>query len=163
TIDGYARLRSSADALDSASKVCDFVLRLLDGRERNGPAYNLITNILGLLDADPRAARREVGLAFRAKMLLASGFSPELGLCVQCAATAGLAAFSPSAGGIVCGDCRAAGDFDFGRDAYAFMSGAIGSPLADAPAAGPEALRQTDRAISEIVAHHAHVHVRQLV
>ncbi|MFY9488568.1 MAG: DNA repair protein RecO [Solirubrobacterales bacterium] len=163
TLDGYAQLRTRAESLDAAAKVGDFVLRLLDGRERNDPAYNLITTMLGLLDADPRAAGREVGLAFRAKMLLASGFSPELGSCVQCGTAEGLVAFSPPAGGLVCVDCRETGDFDFSSEAYVFMSGAIGAPLAEAPDASPEALRQTDRAITDTLAYHAQVRVRQLV
>lgn len=162
TVSGYPQLRESAAALDSAAKVGDFVLRLLDDRERNAPAYNLLTNMLGLLDSDPRAARTEVALAFRAKMLLASGFSPELGSCVQCGAGEDLVAFSPSAGGVVCRDCRASGDFDFSADAYAFMSESIARPLAEAPAASSGAQRQVDKAINETLAHHANVKIRSI-
>jgi DNA repair protein RecO (recombination protein O) len=162
TIEGYSHLRERADSIDSAAKVGDFVLRLLDDREKNLPAYNLLTNMLGLLDSDPRAARREVGLAFRAKMLLAAGFSPELGACVQCGATEELVAFSPSGGGVVCRDCREGRDFDFSSEAYAFMSSLLATPLADAPPASPESQRQVDKAITETLAHHANVKIRQL-
>jgi DNA repair protein RecO (recombination protein O) len=162
TVDGYAQLRERADSIDSAAKVGDFVLRLFDDRERNDAAYNLITNMFGLLDSEPRAARREVALAFRAKMLLASGFSPELGSCVQCGAGEDLVAFSPSGGGVVCRDCREARDFEFSAEAYAFMSAAIASPLADAPDAPPQAHHQVDKAITETLAHHANVKIRQL-
>ena len=79
-------LRTRADSIDAAAKTGDFVLRLLDDRERNEPAYNLLANMLGLLDADPSASRLEVLAGFRAKLLLAAGFSPELGGCVQCGA-----------------------------------------------------------------------------
>lgn len=163
TLDGYMNLRSRADSIDAAAKVGDFVLRLLDDRERNEPAYNLIANMLALLDADPAAARPEVSLAFRAKMLLASGFSPELGACVHCGASEDLVAFSPSAGGIVCRDCREAGDFDFDKPAHTFLTGAMAQPLAQAPDAERTALRQADRAIAETLAHHANVKVRDLV
>lgn len=163
TLDGYMNLRSRADSIDAAAKVGDFVLRLLDDRERNEPAYNLIANMLTLLDADPSAARPEVSLAFRAKMLLASGFSPELGACVHCGATEDLVAFSPSAGGIVCRDCREPGDFDFDQPAHTFLTGAMGQALAQAPSAERAALRQADRAIAETLAHHANVKVRDLV
>lgn len=163
TLDGYPHLRERADTIDAAAKTGDFVLRLLDDRERNEPAYNLLANFLALLDADPAAARREVSLAFRAKMLLAAGFSPELGSCVQCGADEGIVAFSPSAGGVVCGDCREPGDFEFGAEAHGFLSGAIGAALADAPAASQEALRQVDRAIGETLEHHAHVRTRSLM
>ncbi|MBI5309791.1 MAG: DNA repair protein RecO [Actinobacteria bacterium] len=163
TLDGYPRLRGRAASIDAAAKTGDFVLRLLDDRERNEPAFNLLANFLALLDADPHASRREVGLSFRAKMLLAAGFSPELGACVQCGADEGIVAFSPSAGGVVCGDCREQGDFDFGAEAHGFLSGAIGTALADAPAASPDALRQVDRAIGETLEHHAHVRMRSLM
>jgi DNA repair protein RecO (recombination protein O) len=163
TLDGYPHLRERAESLNAAGKVADFVLRLLDGRERNEPAYNLLVNMLALLDEDAAAARGEVSLAFRAKMLLAAGFSPELGNCVQCGATEGIVAFSPSAGGVVCGDCREPGDFDISRAAHEFLSLAIGMPLAQAPEATAEELRQVDRAISETLGHHAHVKVRPVI
>lgn len=162
TIDAHPDLRTRADSIDAAAKVGDFVLRLLDDRERNLPAYNLTANVLALLDTDPNAARREVGLAFRAKLLLAAGFAPELGSCVHCGAREGLGAFSPSAGGIVCRDCREPGDFEFGEEAHAFFTGAVAASLAQAPDGSPEALRQADRAIAETLGHHAHVRVRTL-
>lgn len=162
TIEGYPRLRGRARSIRAAAMAGDFVLRLLDGRERNEPAFNLLANLLALLDADPAAARDEVTLAFRAKLLLAAGFSPELAGCAQCGSRKQLGAFSPSAGGVVCQDCRAAGDFEFGSDAHELISGAVGLPLAEAPPAGPEALRQADKAITETLAYHANVRVRQI-
>ncbi|MFT4050230.1 MAG: DNA repair protein RecO [Solirubrobacterales bacterium] len=162
TIDAHPDLRTRAASIDAAAKVGEFVLRLLDDREQNLPAYHLTANMLALLDTDPAAARRESGLAFRAKLLLAAGFAPELGSCVHCGAGEELIAFSPSAGGIVCRGCREAGDFDFGEHAHEFFTGAVAAPLAQAPSAGPDALRQADRAIAETLAHHAHVRVRTL-
>lgn len=162
TVDAYPQLRARAASLDSAAKVGDFVLRLLDERERNEPAYNLTANMLGLLDAEERAARPEVGLAYRAKIMLAAGFAPELEACVHCGASEALVAFSPASGGIVCADCREQGDFDFDEAAWRFYTSAVGTPLADAPDAAPAARRQVDRAITETIAHHAHVRVREL-
>jgi DNA repair protein RecO (recombination protein O) len=162
TVDPHADLRTRAASLDSAAKLGDFVLRLLDEREQNLPAYNLIANMLALLNTDPRAAERETGLAFRAKMLIAAGFSPELDACVHCGAKEDLVAFSPSSGGIVCRDCRETGDFDFGALSHAFYSGAIKAPLAQTPGAEPDAQRQVDKAITETLAHHANVRIRSL-
>jgi DNA repair protein RecO (recombination protein O) len=162
TSDAHAGLRTRAESLDAAAKAGDFVLRLLDDREQNIPAYNLTANFLSLLDRDARAARRETGLAYRAKLLLAAGFAPELSACVHCGATEDLVAFSPPSGGIVCRDCREPGDFDFGAEAWEFMTGAAAAPLAEAPDASPDAQRQADKAIAETLAHHAHVRVRQI-
>jgi DNA repair protein RecO (recombination protein O) len=162
TLDAHPGLRTRADSIDAAAKVGEIVLRLLDDREQNIPAYNLTANMLALLDTDPAAARREVALAFRAKMLLASGFAPELGACAHCGAGEDLVAFSPSAGGIVCRDCRENGDFDFGAEAHAFLTGAIAIPLAQAPDAAPAAQRQADKAIAGKLEHLAHVRIRSL-
>lgn len=162
TLDAYPQLRERADSLAASARVGDFVLRLLDEPERNEPAYNLLANMLALLDADPLAARPETELAFRAKMLVAAGFAPELEACVHCGAREGLVAFSPASGGVVCADCRESGDFDFDEAAWQFHTSAVRTPLAQAPSAEPSAIRQTDRVISETVAHHAHVRVRSL-
>jgi DNA repair protein RecO (recombination protein O) len=40
------------------------------------------------------------------------------------------------------------------------MAEALGRPLADAPSASDPALRQVERAVSETLEHHAHVHLR---
>ncbi len=42
------------------------------------------------------------------------------------------------------------------------MVGAVGRPLAQAPAAEPRALAQADRAIAETLEHHAHVRLRRV-
>lgn len=162
TVEAHAALRGHAQAIDAAAKAADFLMRLLDERESNPPAYNLTANLFTLLDADPDAARLETGLAYRIKLLLATGFAPEIGSCVHCGAQEGLVAFSASSGGIVCGDCRVAGDFDFSAQANRFMQAAIAAPLAQVPVAPADARRQVDRAIAETVAHHAHVRVGQL-
>lgn len=162
TLDAHAHLRTRAAALDAASKLGDFVLRLLDEREQNLPAYNLVANALSLLDSDESASRPEFSLAFRAKLMLAAGFQPELSSCVQCGSPEGLVAYSPAAGGVVCADCREPADFLFDQAAHEFFTGVIAAPLAAAPAADPEARRQADKAIVETLGHHAHVRMRTL-
>lgn len=162
TLAAHAALRERARSIDSAARIGDFVLRLLDDREQNLPAYNLIANALALLDADAAAGGDRTVLAFRTKLLLAAGFAPEISACVHCGSENEIVAFSGSAGGIVCRDCREPGDFDFGPAAFEFLAGAIAAPLSDVPAASAEALAQSDRAIVETLAHHAHVKVRSL-
>jgi DNA repair protein RecO (recombination protein O) len=160
TLEAHSALRTRAASLQAASRIGDFVLRLLDEREQNLSAYNLLANSLALLDADKTAATAETALSFRAKLLGVTGFAPELAHCVHCGAEEGLTAFSPSAGGVVCRDCREADDFDFGQAGHSFYAQSLASPLAETPAAEQEALRQVDRAIIETLAHHAHVRVR---
>jgi DNA repair protein RecO (recombination protein O) len=161
TVDGFPRLRASGRSLDAAARACDAVLRLLDSPEPNPPAYNLLCRYLSLLDdpAAERSGRLETALSFRLKLALAAGFAPELASCAHCGDADHLSGFSGAAGGVVCSSCEA-GSFPLGEEAHRFMAAAIGSPLAEAPAAGELALRQVERAVGETLEHHAHVQLR---
>ena len=161
TIDAHPSLRERRHALERATQACDAVLRLLDSQEPNRAAYNLLCRELRLLDADEAAATRAQALAFRLKLLLAAGFSPELGACASCGEREHLGAFSASAGGVVCPGCEA-GSFPLDADAHAFLVEALGRPLAEHPAAPDRALGQADRAIAETLEHHAHVKLRRV-
>jgi DNA repair protein RecO (recombination protein O) len=161
TVDGFPALRSGGASLDAAARACDAVLRLLDSPEPNQPAYNLLCRYLSLLDdpAAARATRLEIALSFRLKLALAAGFAPELAACAHCGDAEHLAGFSGAAGGVVCASCEA-GSFPLGEEAHRFMVEAIGSPLAEAPAAEELVLRQVERAVGETLEHHAHVQLR---
>ena len=167
TVDGYPALRSDGAAIGSAARACDAVLRLLDSNEPNRPAYNLLCRYLSLVDSEAAAGgadsarARAVGLAFRLKLALAAGFSPELASCARCGERDGLAAFSGAAGGVVCHSCEGGG-FALSRDAHQFMLAALGRPIAELPPATERALRQVDRAIGDTLSHHAHVHLRSV-
>jgi DNA repair protein RecO (recombination protein O) len=159
TISGHPRLRESAPALDSAARACDAVGRLFETAEPHPGVFALLCNELALLDARPDQATHANQLAFRLKLLLAAGLAPQLAACASCGEAEHLVGFSGAAGGVVCGACEASG-FAMGEEAHAFMTGALGSALADAPVAGERALREADRAISETVEHHAHIRLR---
>jgi DNA repair protein RecO (recombination protein O) len=160
TVNGHGRLRSSGPALGAAGRACDAVLRLLDSGEPNMAAYNLLCNYLGLLDVDADGASAPgAALAFRLKLALAAGFSPELSSCATCGEAEHIAAFSGAAGGVVCSSCEGGG-FPLTEEAHRFMVDALARPLAEAPAAGRGVAAQADRAITETLEHHAHVHLR---
>jgi DNA repair protein RecO (recombination protein O) len=163
TVNGHPRLREDAAALDSAARACDAVSRLFETAEPHPGVYALLCNELALLDAgvggDRSQATHANQLAFRLKLLLAAGLAPQLAACASCGEADHLAAFSGAAGGVVCTACEAAG-FALGEEAHDFMTRALGSSLADAPAAGDRALREADRAISETVEHHANIRLR---
>ena len=156
TVNAHPALRERRASLERAVQACEAVLRLLDSAEPNRAAYNLLCNQLGLLDADAGAANRGQALAFRAKLLLAAGFAPELASCASCGEREHLSGFSPAAGGVVCSSCEA-GSFPLGAEAHAFLVGALAHPLAHAPGAPDGALAQADRALAETLEHHAHV------
>jgi DNA repair protein RecO (recombination protein O) len=167
TVAGHPRLRESGPALNAAARACDAVLRLCDAAEANPPAYNLLCRYLGLLDGEVetesgdgmQVADLETALAFRLKLALATGFSPELASCARCGEADGISGFSGSAGGVVCAACEGAG-FELSDEAHEFMVEALGRPLAAAPRASGRALRQVERAVSEVLEHHAHVRLR---
>jgi DNA repair protein RecO (recombination protein O) len=160
TVDGHPRLREDARALDAAARACDAVARLFETSDPHPAVYHLLCNELALLDRDPAgSATRANQLAFRLKLLLAAGFSPQLGACASCGEREHLTGFSGAAGGVVCSACEA-NAFPLGAEAHAFMTEALGRPLAEAPGADERALRQVERAVSEIAEHHGHTRLR---
>jgi DNA repair protein RecO (recombination protein O) len=161
TLHPHAALRERRESLERATQACEAVLRLLDTTESNPPAYNLLCNELGLLDASAGAAGRAQALAFRLKLLLAAGFAPELASCAACGDAEHLGGYSPSAGGVVCAGCEA-GSFPLGEEAHRFLVTALAKPLAETPQAPDPALAQADRAIAETLEYHAHVRLRRV-
>ncbi len=162
TISSHAALRDHAATLDGAARACDAVARLFETSEPHPEVFRLLANELSLLSADPAQARAATGLAFRMKLLLAAGIVPQLAACAACGEQAHLRGFSADAGGVVCNSCEAAA-FPLGEEAYDFLVGALGRPLAEAPECSELALRQAERAIIETADHHAHVHLRPLL
>ena len=161
SVNAHPALREQRASLERASQACEAVLRLFDSAEPNRAAYNLLCNQLALLDADPTGATRSQSLAFRAKLLLAAGFAPELASCATCGEADHLSGFSPSAGGVVCSGCEA-GSFPLDGNAHRFMVESLSQPLAEAPEASDRALAQADRALGETLEHHAHVRLRRV-
>jgi DNA repair protein RecO (recombination protein O) len=159
TVDPHARLRQDAGGLDSAARACDAVSRIFETTEPHAAVYNLLCNQLALLDAEPGRATHANALAFRLKLLIAAGLVPQLAACATCGSTEHLVGFSAAAGGIVCSACEAA-SFPLDESTHAFMTAAVSRPLADAPTADPRALRQAERAIGEMLEHHAHLRLR---
>jgi DNA repair protein RecO (recombination protein O) len=162
TVAAHPALRESAATLDSAARACDAVSRLFETSEPHPEVFRLLTNQLALLCTHPAQAGPANGLAFRLKLLLAAGIVPQLGSCAVCGESEHLQGFSAAAGGVVCASCQAAA-FDIGEECYRFLVGALGSPLAQAPAASEVALRQAQRAIEETAEHHAQVRLRPLL
>ena len=161
TLDAHGPLRERAASLDAAARACDAVARLFEAGDPSPPAFHLLANELRLLDEHEHASRAPHQLAFRLKLLVAGGFTPQLAHCATCGEADHLVAFSGAAGGVVCSACEASA-FPLGEEAHAFLVAALGRPLSDAPDASPRALRQAERAISETAEHHAHVHLRPL-
>jgi len=159
TVAAHPRLREHAAALDAAARACDAVARLFGDGDPHPAVYALLCNELALLDSRPDRAGRANQLAFRLKLLVASGLAPVLAHCASCGERDHLSGFSGAAGGVVCSACEASA-FALDEEAHGFLVDALGRPLAQAPDASERALRQAERAIGETAEHHAHVHLR---
>ncbi|HWF54347.1 MAG TPA: DNA repair protein RecO [Solirubrobacteraceae bacterium] len=162
TISAYRALRDHAATLDAAARACDAVSRVFETSDPHPEVFALLGNQLSLLDSDAAHAGPAGGLAFRLKLLLAAGIVPQLGACAACGEREHLHGFSAAAGGVVCNACEATG-FPLGEDAYQFLVGALGAPLAQAPAADARALRQAERAITETAEYHSGIRLRPLL
>ncbi len=162
TVATHAGLREYAATLDSAARACDAVTRLFETSDPHPEVFHLLASELALLAADSAHARPGNGLAFRLKLLLAAGIVPQLAACAVCGETEHLRGFSGAAGGVVCSACEAA-SFPLEEDAYRFLVGALGAPLARAPDGNERVLRQVERAIGETSEHHANVRLRPLL
>ena len=167
TVQGYPRLRGDVRALDGAARACDAVRRLFETSEPHPGVFNLLCRHLALLDqragqASGASVGRAPALAFRLKLLLAAGLTPQLGACATCGEREHLVGFSGAAGGVVCAACEA-GSFPLGGEAYAFMTEALGRPLTEAPGAPDRALGEVERAISATLEHHAHLRLMPAV
>jgi DNA repair protein RecO (recombination protein O) len=159
TVAAHPRLREDAAALDGAARACEAVARVFDDGDPHRGVYHLLANELALLDGEPARAGRANALAFRLKLLLAAGFAPQLAACASCGEREHIVGFSGAAGGVVCEACEASA-FALDEDAHGFMVEALGRPLAQAPATEVRALRQVERAVTDLAEHHGHVRLR---
>jgi DNA repair protein RecO (recombination protein O) len=158
-IDAHAGLRDAAAALDAAGRACDAVARMFESGEPHPEVFHLLCNELRLLADDSGHATLANQLAFRLKLLVAAGFGPQLSACASCGEREHLAGFSGAAGGVVCEACEASA-FVLDESAHSFMVEALGRPLAQAPDAEARALRQVERAVTELAEHHGHIRLR---
>lgn len=159
TVAAHSRLRLDAGCIDCATRACDAVSRLLDGPDPHPEAYNLLANLLAVLDRDRELGRPSTQVAFRLKLLVAFGLMPELRVCAVCAEPPAELRFSGSAGGLVCRGCDA-DSFPIGTESHEFLLQALASPLAEAPRASDKAVRQGERVVQETAEHHANIRLR---
>jgi DNA repair protein RecO (recombination protein O) len=156
TVNGHPSLRGHEHTLDAAARACDAVGRLFETSEPHPGVFNLLCRKLSLLDENPAEATRASALAFRLKLLVAAGLAPQLSACACCGGNEHLVGFSGVAGGVVCSACEAVA-FPLDEQAYEFMTQALGRPLSEAPMSEERVLGQVERAVSEMLEHHAHV------
>ncbi len=165
TIASHSSLRESRKALDAAAGGSLAVLRLMPESEKNTAVYNLICRYFALLESKARENSVDWAtfeLAFRMKLLIASGIAPELFRCAGCGSEGKWKRFSPEAGGVVCQKCGG-GDFPIDDEALDFMRGSIAAPMSEVVTCRTGALKTVDRAVRETAEYHAHVSLTRVV
>jgi DNA repair protein RecO (recombination protein O) len=153
TVTGADTIRSHAHLRDAAAA------RLFESGDPHPEVFHLLGNELRLLEDEPAMATLANQLAFRLKLLVAAGFGPQLSACASCGEREHLVGFSGAAGGVVCEACEASA-FALDEGAHGFMVQALGRPLAQTPQTELRALRQVERAVTDLAEHHGHVRLR---
>jgi DNA repair protein RecO (recombination protein O) len=155
TVTGVELIRSHREAREEPYRLgvglvaAEAMLRLFPEQEANERAFLALARFLDLLDeleAREPAQRivEPLVLSFQLKLLWLSGYLPHLTSCAECGAEAGLAGYSPKAGGAVCVACVGGGALPLSREGLLGIEGLLRRPLAEAGEAG-----LTDRAARE--------------
>ena len=142
TVTGVELIRPHSAAREDSYRLAvglvgsEAMLRLFVEQEANARAFAALTRFLDVLDewppqAEARAALDPLALSFQLKLLWLSGYLPHLTSCAECGSEAGLAGYSPRAGGAVCAAC-AAGALPLSGEGIRGIEGLLGTPLAEA-------------------------------
>jgi DNA repair protein RecO (recombination protein O) len=145
TVTGVELLRSHHAAREDTYRLAvglvglEAMLRLFTEQERNERAFQALTRFLDLLEGlEPRTGRPELaalGLSFQLKLLWLSGWLPHVGSCAECGSDGPLTAYSPRAGGTVCGACAGAA-IALSPEGIRGIEALLRRPLAEAGEAG---------------------------
>ena len=145
------------------------MLRLFPEQERNERAFTALTRFLDTLDSIESLAPRRpqldpLALSFQLKLLWLSGYLPHLESCVECGAEEGLVGFLPGAGGAVCRADSAPGTVTLSPEGLLGIRRLVGSPLAEAHAAGlgDRGTREALAVVTTSYEHHGGFRLRTL-
>src|SRR5947208_3397413 len=162
--------REDAYRLNVGLVALEAMLRLFTEQEANPRAFQALARFLELLDELPVPEQRNARppldplvLSFQLKLLWLSGYLPHVTSCAECGAEAGLAGYSPTAGGAVCEAC-ANGALPLSRDGLLGIEGLLQRPLAEASDAGltARAAREALGAITASYEYHGGFRLRTL-
>ncbi len=175
TITGVELVRSHHEAREQPYRLgvglvgAEAMLRLFPEQEANERAFRALARFLDLLDelepADPgQCSVDPLVLSFQLKLLWLSGYLPHVTSCAECGAEAGLAGYSPQAGGAVCDGCSNGGALPLSRDGIVGIEGLLRRPLAEATEAGltPRGAREALRVITASYEYHGGFRLRTL-
>ena len=146
---GFSR---DLDRFAAGSYVLELTDRLVFGRESGPDIYDLVREVLMLLDAG--AAMSPVLRAFELHMLTATGYAPTLDRCRSCGTPAAEALFlDAERGGLACRRCVTVGRVVKPVSPATMQSLArlAVAPLAEAAAAAPDSISVEAAAAAELL------------
>lgn len=111
TVRRHDALLADLDRLEAASVVVDFADKVSVECQGEARLFALATTALDVLETAPCAVLPALVAAFLVKGMAMLGYRPTLSVCASCGESlpaAGLARFSPPAGGAVCAACAGA-------------------------------------------------------
>ena len=127
TLDRFAGLRSDLHRFAEASAMLEAVSQVAPDADPNPRLYEMLVRALRTLDE--HGSELVLG-AFFWKLLALEGFEPVVTECVSCGAEAGLCAFDPDEGGLLCSTCRRGRAV--GPEAIELLQLVLGGRLAEA-------------------------------
>ena len=161
----HARTREDSYRLGVALVGAEAMLRLFDEQQGNPRAFEALTRFLDLTDElqarSPRSAVDPLGLSFQLKLLWLAGYLPHVTGCAECGAADGLVGYSPRAGGAVCANCGN-GALRLAPETLGGIEALLRAPLAEAPALGDRAARETLAVITASYEYHGGFRLRTL-
>jgi len=146
-----------------AGAVLETAMRALPEDEPSEGAYHLTARALGLLaraepvGTPPRLDR--IVLGYRAKLLVAIGFLPQLSGCVSCGSSTATTAFSARLGGTLCDDCAGTADY-VGAPVLDALRQLLGAPLAEAGAMEQSTAEGVEHLVGSVLLEHLGVALR---
>ena len=108
TICGHERLRGQLELRAAASLVAEAVKLITKPLSAERPVWHELKEALTILDTEAYSLeeKKAVAIRFLWKLLAYSGFTPELGRCINCRQDMQTGAFSCEGGGMLCPACQ---------------------------------------------------------
>jgi DNA repair protein RecO (recombination protein O) len=124
--------------------------------EEKEPALQQFLLLIGALRAmcDVGREASQVLDSFLLRSLAVAGYAPSFALCARCGAPGPHRAFSPSAGGMLCGACRVAGSASPAPETVALLGALLAGDWVAAEASEPRHRREATSLIAAYLAWH---------
>ena len=157
-----ARMGADYGAYTAGTVMLETAERLVT--EEREPAVQQYLLLVGALRAICEAGRPapQVLDAFLLRSLAVNGYAPSFDACARCGAEGPHVAFNPSAGGMLCSDCRVPGSARPAAETVEVLAGLLSGDWDVVTAADPRHLREASGLVAAYLAWHLERGLRSL-